>query len=363
MGRHFWIQPANRMKKKITAMSLIAVLMLGVWNGQLSAVETSSFLKAQVPGAYIIPADEGFWNHCMAPIYDDAGKLHVFCSIIPNYGSWSKHSKIGHYTADQPEGPYTFEGITFASDEATYHNPQISKIGETYVLVFLKNNHLERNRQEVGLATAQSLDGPWRESPYNPVIPASGTMAGAEIVHASNPTLVVTSEGQFRIYYKSMTNKNGAQKPFREISFASSEKLEGPYVNYPGNPVISYADKEVDIEDPYIFRYHGAYYMIVEDRMGVKDMLEGNPIPANEIRPGGFRPGLIYTSQDGIDWGEPKVGYETNTFYFGAKLARSERPHILWKDGKPECLFLACHGDGDPTAGYFVKIENWNGEF
>ena len=49
----------------------------------------------------------------MAPIYDEKGKLHVFNSIIPKKGSWIKNSKIGHYTADKPEGPYTFVGITF----------------------------------------------------------------------------------------------------------------------------------------------------------------------------------------------------------------------------------------------------------
>ena len=89
-------------------------------------------------------------------------------------------------------------------------------------------------------------------------------------------------------------------------------------------------------------------------------MLEGNPIPADQIKNGGYRPGLIYKSKDGIDWGVPEIGYQTNEIYFGDKLARSERPHILWKDGKPECLFLACHDD-KPSAGYFVRIENWKG--
>ena len=92
----------------------------------------------------------------------------------------------------------------------------------------------------------------------------------------------------------------------------------------------------------------------------MKYMLEGNPIPADQIQNGGYRPRLIYTSKDGIDWGVPEIGYQTNEIYFGAKLARSERPSVLWKDGKPECLFLACHDD-DPTAGYFVRIENWKG--
>ena len=91
----------------------------------------------------------------------------------------------------------------------------------------------------------------------------------------------------------------------------------------------------------------------------MKYMLEGNPIPADQIQNSGYRPRLIYTSKDGIDWGVPEIGYQTNEIYFGAKLARSERPSVLWKDGKPECLFLACHDD--PTAGYFVRIENWKG--
>ena len=92
--------------------------------------------------------------------------------------------------------------------------------------------------------------------------------------------------------------------------------------------------------------------------MGVKNALEGNQIPDSLIRAGGNRPGLIYESKNGINWGIPEVGYQTNNFYFGHKLARTERPHILWKDGEPECPFLACH-DKDPSAGFFLRIQNW----
>jgi hypothetical protein len=117
---------------------------------------------------------------------------------------------------------------------------------------------------------------------------------------------------------------------------------------------------KIDIEDPYAFYYKGMYYMIVEDRMGVKDALEGNPIPEHKIERGGRRPGLIYQSEDGIDWNReaPEMGYQTNSYYFDHKLARTERPHILWKDGEPEYLFLACHGESR-HAGFYLKIENW----
>lgn len=346
-------------KRTSTTLGFWVAILTGLWSVPSFAVEVSSFCEAQEPGRFILPSDEESWTWGMAPIYDEEGTLHIFNSVIPDDGVWVRDSKIVHWTAPSVEGPYTLQGDLFASDEAGYHNPQVSKVGDTYVLVYLLNklNDANGSMQEVGIATAKSLYGPWKESPHNPVIPASGEMGGAAINHASNPTFVAAPDGKFRIYFKSMTT----EVRLREISLAVSDKIEGPYENHAENPLISYVDEGLDIEDPYAFYYKGFYYMIVEDRRGVKDMLEGNPMPPSQIRSGGWRPGLIYKSKDGIDWGIPEVGYQTNEFYFGVKLARTERPSILWKDGHPEYLFLACH-DEDPTAGFYVRINDWRGE-
>ncbi|MDO7172395.1 glycoside hydrolase family protein [Mariniflexile sp. AS56] len=346
------------MKYSIQFVASIVLLITVSCKSDLS-VKESSFSKSHVPGNYILDAPEAWWHWGMAPIYDASGKLHVFMSTIPNAGSWIKDSKIVHYTANSPEGPYTFVDTTFTSKTHTYHNPQISQVEDTYVLVYLwKSRDTPGFNQEIGIATSKSLDGPWTESPNNPIIKASGKQGdGANIVHASNPTFLKDENGKFRVYYKSMTDAYGTDR-HREISLAISDNMEGPYESYAENPIISYADKELDIEDCYAFYYKGMYYMIVEDRKGVKNMLEGNPIPKKEIKPGGNRPGLIYKSKDGINWGRPEVGYKTNEDYFGDKLARTERPHILWKNGEPEYLFLACHDD-DPSAGFYVKIDGW----
>ena len=62
-------------------------------------------------------------------------------------------------------------------------------------------------------------------------------------------------------------------------------------------------------------------------------------------------------SKDGIHWERPEFSYNTDAHYFGKELSRTERPHILWKDGEPEYLFLANHGSRE--AGFYLKIENW----
>lgn len=321
------------------------------------SIKESSFSLSQTAGKYVLDAPEGWWHWGMAPIYDSSGKLHVFMSAIPNNGSWSKNSKIVHYTANSPEGPYAFIDTVFTSKTHTYHNPQISQVDDIYVLVYLlKDGKTNGISQEIGIATSKSLEGPWKESPHNPIIKASGKQGDANIIHASNPTFIRDAEGRFKIYYKSITDAYGKKK-YRELSLASSDNIEGPYENYSKNPLISYADKQLDIEDFYAFYYKDSYYLLAEDRKGVKDMLEGHV--GEPGKSGGWRPGLIYKSKDGIQWERPEVGYKTNEQYFGNKLARTERPHILWKNGEPECLYLACH-DKDPSAGFYVSIDNWN---
>jgi len=184
-------------------------------------MEESALVKSMSPGPFILPSPEGTWTWGMAPIYADEGKVHIFNSIIPKNGKWSKHSKIVHWVSDKPEGPYTLLGDVFTSDSAAYHNPQISKVGDTFVLVYLLNRYKDENgsKQEVGIATAESLMGPWTESPHNPIIKATANNGQ----HASNPTLIVAPDGQLRIYHKTMTTFEG--QVYREISLATSNNI------------------------------------------------------------------------------------------------------------------------------------------
>lgn len=324
--------------------------------GTLTPLAESSFCASLTPGKHILPARDGWWNWGMAPIYDQDGTLHIFNSSIPKQGNWGVNSVIQHFRADSVEGPYALLDIPFCSDETTYHNPQISKVGDLYVLVYLMNDPaaLPTRVQAIGLSTAQSLDGPWTASPHNPIIAPSNIPGHVRATHASNPTFLVDRQGRFRIYYKA---RNDCPPAHRTICLATADSLTGPYQDHESNPLISYESLDRDIEDPYAFFYQDTYYMIVEDRMDIHGAFAGTSAPGADIVCGGLRPGLLYTSQDGIDWSVPETGYQTNASYFGEALARCERPHILWNEGEPEYLFLSNHSSNE--AGFYLKIGDW----
>jgi hypothetical protein len=81
--------------------------------------------------------------------------------------------------------------------------------------------------------------------------------------------------------------------------------------------------------------------MILEDRLGV---LSGARPKGEEVQAGGVRPGLLFQSEDGIHWGEPKIANWTSDHYFGGRRERMERPQILWDGDRPACLFMALNG-------------------
>jgi hypothetical protein len=353
--------------KRSLLVSLLPILILGytlaTGENQATArsLPVSDFAVALEPGKRILE-EEGWMNWCMAPIYDDKGQLHLYyCRwTAAKKSAWLESAQIVHATAPRPEGPYTNKTVILGDENYSYYNPQINKMGDTYVLVYayISPEEKDKKRQQVGIATAKSPDGPWVQSPYNPIIaPETGSGEGA-LVHASNPTFMQAPDGTYRVYFKSMFNDH--EPPMlRTISLACSDKIEGPYKLDSRNPLIDYTDKRVDMEDPYVFHYKNKYFLIVEDRQNIADAILYDKIPEDR-EAGGWRPGLIYESEDGIDWGIPQIGYQQNSYYFDEETRRFERPHILWKNGEPEYIFFALDGGKfDASSGAILKVGEW----
>ena len=271
----------------------------------IPADKLSDFSKRLRPIGRILEL-EGFYVWCNAPIEGPDGKIHVFFSRWPaakRMGGWINASEIAHAVADTPEGPYTVLGTVLAPrgpghwDATTCHNPHIKKIGDRFALFYMGNSNGKTDTKRIGVALADSLDGPWKRSDA-PLLEPGPT--GAWDDHCTtNPSLVQHPNGEFWLYYKSWNTAeyDHGQPPIRgnrKYGLATAQHLEGPYRKHPRNPLIDFSGRGQNrqCEDAFVWREDGKFKIIVRD-MGVFN---------HEV-------GLIMESDDGLTWSEPLIAY------------------------------------------------------
>lgn len=303
---------------------------------------------------------EGWYVWCISPIEGPDGKVHVFFSRWPadrGMGGWINRSEIAHAVADTPESPFEYRETVLAPrgggfwDATTCHNPHVQKIGDRYALFYTGNANGKTNTKRIGVAFADSLDGPW-ERPKAPLLEPGGV--GAWDDHCTtNASYVRAPDGRHLLFYKSWNSDDyyNSSHPTirgnRKYGLAVAEAVGGPYVKHPGNPVIDFSGRgdNAQLEDAYVWLEDGRFRMIARD-MG----LFGHDV------------GLYLESQDGTAWGEARIAYLPVREYADEppapahlkKYGRFERPQLLLRDGRPAYLFTAAQGGGHGTATGFV---------
>ncbi|MFW5728260.1 MAG: glycoside hydrolase family protein, partial [Spirochaetota bacterium] len=258
--------------------------------------------------------NDGFaiWSCC--PIRGDDGLVHVFATIWEHKGEYTlppqvgmaRGSRIARFTAERPEGPYTFREVCLAPaggdawDGTCVSEGFVYRVGERYAMYYFGSNGNSQPRKpiQVGLAVADSLEGPWeRVSKENPIVPVGERDEDIDSDITANPAMVMPPSGGFWLYYKgnskavkaankARTDLSGhaAQHGvFRTVCLARAEKLEGPYIKYEGNPVIRY--ERSDFEDPYVWHDGERFHMLGHDL----SVLE-------------YGAGIYLQSFDGIHW-------------------------------------------------------------
>ena len=318
----------------------------------------SDFAKRLQPIGRILEL-EGSYVWCNAPIDGPDGKVHVFFSRWPadkRMGGWINCCEIAHATADAPEGPYTVVGTVLAPrgagywDATTCHNPHIQKVGDRYALFYMGNSNGKTDTKRIGLATADSLYGPWKRSDA-PLLEVGAN--GAWDDHCTtNPSFIQHSNGQYWLYYKSWNTADyvNGKPPIRgnrKYGLAIADKLEGPYAKHPRNPLIDFSQRGENrqCEDAYIWHEDGRFHVILRD-MGIY----------------GHDVGLLMSSEDGLAWSEPKIAYHPVKAYVEqppapahlTKYGRFERPQLLMRNGRPAYLFTTTQGGKFETASGFV---------
>ncbi len=319
----------------------------------------SEFSKRLKPLGRILEM-EGYYVWGCSPVLDSNGKFHVFFSrwdSSKGMGGWISCSEIAHAVADKAEGPYSEITIILAPrgegfwDATTCHNPHIQYVDGKYCLFYMGNSNKKTNTKRIGLAVADTLEGPWKRT-EKPLLDA-GSHGAWDDHCTSNPSFIKHPNGEYWLYYKSWNTEeyenpvNPKIRGNRKYGLAIANKLEGPYKRYPGNPIVDYSKfgNNRQLEDGNVFIENGKFYMLARD-MGRFD---------HEV-------GIILESDDGIHWSKPKISYFGVSHYISqppkpkylSKYGRFERPQVLMQNGRPTYLFVTSQGGKFMTASPFV---------
>jgi len=303
---------------------------------------------------------EGYYVWCNSPIEGDDGKIHLFFSrwvATKKMGGWINGSEIGHAVADSPESEFKFLEVILVPrgpgfwDGTTCHNPLIKKVDGKFCLFYMGNSNGRTNTKRIGLATADSLNGPWKR-PDQPLLEAGE--AGAWDDHCTtNPAFIKHPNGQYWLYYKSWNTSEyeNSRDPVirgnRKYGLAIADQLEGPYIKYKGNPVIDFSSRggNKQFEDAFIWSEKGKFKIIARD-MGLFNHEDG----------------LIMESSDGLKWKDPQIAYYDAKHYitqpppapYLKKYGRFERPQLLFQKNKATYLFTTSQGGKYMTSSPFI---------
>jgi hypothetical protein len=291
--------------------------------------------------------EAGYWVWCGTVVKGGDGKFHHYASRwprgLPFSPHWLTNSEVVHSVSTTPEGPYRFAGVALPPRGAEYwdgqmtHNPVVRRIGDKYVIYYTGTTYkgerpspgnpttetsplkLEAHQGErIGIAVADSPDGPWRrfDKPILDVRP--GTW---ERYLVSNSSPLVMPDGSILLYYKGVEElrKNA-------IGIARATRIEGPYERLTDKPF----DVGVGAEDPTMWIENGRYHALMLDT--------DRTFSDKEI--------YYASSSDGLHWEtEPNPVAIPKDYPWSDGVARrmgsTERPQILVQDGVATHVFIA----------------------
>ena len=303
---------------------------------------------------------EDFYIWCSSPIWGVDGRVHLFYSRWRKdrgMSGWINGSEIGHAVADSPYDEFRHLDVAVAPrpgswDATTCHNPLIKKIGDGYVLFYIGNSNGRTDTKRIGVATSDSLDGPWRRPDQPCLLPGP---AGTWDDHCTtNPAFVAGDDGLYWLFYKSWNTteyetQSGPVRGNRKYGLAKADHPLGPYTKVGTEPVIDFSDRpgNAQLEDAFIWRDRSGYRMIARD-MGFYN----------------HQYGLTLSSIDGITWSDPTPAYLDLRSYLDepeppphlTKYGRLERPMLLLDQdsGQPRFLFGGSQGGPSATATTLV---------
>lgn len=310
-------------------------------------------------------ADPEYDIWCGSAVRGDDGKYHLFYSRWPRklgHIAWVTHSEVAHAVGDTPFGPWKFHDVALPARGASFwdgsctHNPTVVRIGGKFYLYYMGNhgdgvvqrplNWTHRNNQRIGVAVADSPNGPWQRFD-KPVLDVSADPNAPDALMVSNPSVAVRPDGGVLMVYKAVAKKGKPPfgGPVSHLVATSASPL-GPFTKHPGL-IFGAEGVAFAAEDPFIWRGADRYWAVVKDNAGY-------------FTHRGYSLAL-WESSDGLDWKlaqHPLVATPEITWADGRaqKLDALERPQVLLKDGVPIALFCAAADRKDRDGSFNIQI-------
>ncbi len=243
-----------------------------------------SELESHLTNAQMVNTETGYHLWGSSPIIGEDGKVHLFTARWPSKKGarvngftpyWKIDGEVAHYVGDSETGPFHFSDIAARTESGNFfspHNPNIRKIGDQYVLVFIVNNGGDLGEQRIIMYLSESVYGPWRPSKNGtredgtvlerPI--DQGIWCNSSNKGVTNPSLI-EAEGKFYIFYKSsaIDKENPNKHAFSNYGVAVAKHIEGPYKHFE-KPI---TDPKKSIEDAYAFFVDGKFYLATTDHL------------------------------------------------------------------------------------------------
>jgi len=223
-------------------------------------------IAMSLPGYYV-------WDTSVIKAED--GYYYMFSSRWPsNLGfgwNWLLNSEIILTRSKQPEGPYQFVKVVLPRRGKNYfdgmntHNTCIKHYDGKYYLYYMGTtydfdpssvnpldcNETYRNvwkEKRIGLAYSEKIDGDYKRLD-TPLLNARPGKWDATAI--TNPTVVIKDNGETFMLYKSRSEMDESLPMRLGIAHASSPL--GKYERMSDDPVCKFTNRDMSIEDPYIW--------------------------------------------------------------------------------------------------------------
>ncbi|MFI3269846.1 MAG: glycoside hydrolase family protein [Rikenellaceae bacterium] len=347
--------------KSLSTIAATALLAIGCASTPPAELNIAAMMPEKLDKANVI-SFEGYNNWGTNIIKGKDGKYHAIYSRWERsrgHHAWVTHSEVAHAVADKLTGPYIHKDMALPARGREYwdgdvtHNPHLIEADGKYYLYYMGNRGsgywdtkpndyyptikdkewwVNRNNQQVGVAVADDINGPWTRFD-KPLIGVEGTNR----MMTSTPTVSRRKDGTFLLAYKYVVPhpkyKNGQ---VIHVTALSDSPL-GPFVDT-GKPFITHPTASFAIDDHVEWWEDGRYYCIAKDSRGV-------------MSPHGEGATLLFTSdEEGMDWKLAENGNDlvlapgTLKWRDGTETEcnrTADMPKLYFENGRPMALIIA----------------------